>query len=435
MTNKWFNLDNSANLYALINSNGSQSIFRFTVELTDNIIADKMQDAINLTLERFPSFKVRLRRGVWWHYLEHNDKQLKLRPESDILMDTITAHNCDDYCFRIMYYNNRLSFEFFHALCDGNGALAFIKSVLYTYFKTLGLEVDAEGKVITYDSPINPEEYEDSFGKNFKPIKLKDLNLGGMVGTTNPAFVIPGKQFKHLGKGAITADLDIKQLLAYCKSKGWTISHFLGGLFMYSVYMTKVKQVKKPRDITLFIPINLRKMYGSITLRNFILFSRARADVKKDDLTLEDFVQIVQNAIASCYTKEYMDTNISTAMMGEKFWAMRFAPLFVKQFLFEANNHLNIMYPTKTSTFSNMGMADLPKSFEPYVKKITFLLNAYPSIPMAFTAISTFDTLTLGFVRLLRDTEIEKFFIKYLADLGFDISVDSNYWEVDNEPK
>lgn len=430
-TKNWFRLDNSAKLYPFITTKDTQNLFRFTIELNEEILPDKMQEAVNLTLKRFPSFAVRLRRGLFWFYLEQNDKTLVVRPESDIIMEQITPHNCDDFCFRVMYFCNRLTFEFFHILCDGAGALQFIKSVLFTYFKILGYGLDAEGKILTIDTPISPEEYEDSFVKNYKPVKLKDLDVSGMTGSKKPAFTLPGEQFDHLGKGAITATFDIKPLLAYCKEKGYTVTHFLGGLFMFSVYKTKGQQVKNPNDIALFIPINLRKLYKSKTLRNFTLFARPRADIKKKDLVLEDFIKIVQDSIESCYNKEYLDKNISTAMTGEKFWLVRILPLFLKHLIFAANNEKTLKKPTKTATFSNVGIVDLPKSFEPFVKNITFMLHACPSVPISFTAITTYDKITLAFVRLVKDTEVEQFFINYLANMGFDITVNSNFWEID----
>ena len=431
-TRKWFRLDNSAKLFPFLTTKDTQNLFRFTIDLSDDIDSHKLELALNKTLVRFPSFAVRLRRGIFWYYLEKNEKPAKVYPESDIIMAQITPHNCNGYSFRTMYYKNRLTLEFFHLLCDGSGAMQFIKCLLYTYLTDMGKKVDSENKVLTIDSPIDSREVEDSFAVNYKPIKLKDLDISGMTGSKNEAFKLTGEQFDYLGKGAITADLKVKEILSYCKSKGYTLTQFLGGLFMYSVYMTKGKKVKNPNDITLFIPMNLRKIYDSITLRNFTLFSRVRANIKKDDIPIEEFIGIIKDSVTQCSTKEYLDGNISTAMMGEKFWLMRILPLWIKHLVFAINNVKTLKKPTKTATFSNIGVVDLPESFKPFVKKITFMLHACPSVPISFTAITTYDTLTLSFVRLVKDTEVEEFFIGYLADLGFDITVSSNYWEVDN---
>lgn len=429
---QWFGLDNSAKLYPFITTKDSQNLFRYTVELANDINPEKMQQAIDATLERFPSFAVRLRRGAFWYYLEHNAKRLNLRPESDIVMEHITTKNCDGFCMRIMYFKNRLTLEFFHIICDGSGAIQFIKSLIYTYLTILGHQIDDEGKVKTIDSPIDPREYEDSFIKNYKPVKLKNINVSSMTGGKKTAFTPQGERFNYLGKGVITADLNAKEVHAYCKSKGYTITHFLGGLYMYSVYMTKGKQIKNPKDIVLFIPMNLRKLYDSQTLRNFTLFTRAYLQTKKDDIVLDDCIYIVKEAIERCYNKEYLDKNISTTVIGEKILPVRLVPLFIKHLIFAISNEKSLKNPTKTATFSSIGVVDLPQSFKPFVIKMSFLLHACPAVPVSFTAITTFDTLTIGFTRLLKDTQIEEFFIKHLAELGFSVNVESNFWEVED---
>ena len=67
MANKnWFRLDNSAKLFPFLTTKDTQNLFRFTVELSQDIFPDKMQGAVDKTLLRFPSFAVRLRRGVFW---------------------------------------------------------------------------------------------------------------------------------------------------------------------------------------------------------------------------------------------------------------------------------------------------------------------------------------------------------------------------------
>ena len=174
-TRKWFRLDNSAKLFPFLTTKDTQNLFRFTIDLSEDIDSHKLELALNKTLVRFPSFAVRLRRGIFWYYLEKNEKPAKAYPESDIIMAQITPHNCNGYSFRTMYYKNRLTLEFFHLLCDGSGAMQFIKCLLYTYLTDMGKKVDSENKVLTIDSPIDSREVEDSFAVNYKPIQICQL--------------------------------------------------------------------------------------------------------------------------------------------------------------------------------------------------------------------------------------------------------------------
>ena len=428
---KWLRLDNSAKIFPLIMYKDNQNLFRISIELKEDIIKEHLQKALDFTLPRFPSLKVKLMKGLFWYYFEENNLPCIVYEESDIIMKKITPYNCNGYCFRITYYNNRITCEFYHVLCDGQGAIQFLKSLLYSYLSLCGKKVDAENDILTLMTPISPREVEDSFIKNYKKTKLKDTNFKNLTGKSL-AFNIEGTAFNQGGKGVISCDLSAKKLHSYCKERGYTITEFLGGLFMYSIYKTKAIHSQKRDDIILFIPINLRKIYNSITLRNFTLFSRVGADISNDNLELNYFIKIMQENLKTATKKELLDTKINAAVLAEKIWVMRILPLFIKKSIFHLTNFLGRKKPTKTATFSNIGIVNLPKDMAQYVDKFSFMLHTYSTIPEALTTITVNDTMTISFCRSIMDNEIEKFFMRYLASIDMDLVVSSNYWEVEN---
>ena len=54
------------------------------------------------------------------------------------------------------------------------------------------------------------------------------------------------------------------------------------------------------------------------------------------------------------------------------------------------------------------------------------------SLSITVTAVTTFDTMCINFTRSITDTDTEKRFVKYLHDAGIEVTVSSNYWEVEN---
>ena len=66
-TDAWFELDDNAKFYPLIMTERTQSAFRLTVELKDRVNSVLLERALNDILPRFPSFRVRMRRGLFWH--------------------------------------------------------------------------------------------------------------------------------------------------------------------------------------------------------------------------------------------------------------------------------------------------------------------------------------------------------------------------------
>ena len=70
----WRRLDNSAKIYPLSTGRKYSTVFRLSVLLKENIKPNVLQDSLNETLEKYKSFKVRLKKGFFWHYLENNPK-------------------------------------------------------------------------------------------------------------------------------------------------------------------------------------------------------------------------------------------------------------------------------------------------------------------------------------------------------------------------
>ena len=82
---KKYNLDNSALFYPIMASKKSQSLFRLSVVLCDEVEPDVFRQAVEKTMDRFPVFKTRLRMGYAWHYLGENTAEIKSCNAPDLL--------------------------------------------------------------------------------------------------------------------------------------------------------------------------------------------------------------------------------------------------------------------------------------------------------------------------------------------------------------
>lgn len=425
---KWSRLDNSAKIYPMLTNKQKQNQFRITYELYAQIDPDILQQALELTLTRFPSFKVKLMKGIFWYYFDANDMRPVVTPMSDVAFRKITPVNCNGYCFRLMYYRNLISAEFFHAICDGNGANEFMKSLIYTYLNLCGNEVYADRMIKTVGSTVDPAELEDSFLANYKKLKLSELKINQLAGKT--AYRIDGILFDH-GQGIVHLYCDSKKLLEKCHEKNCTMSELLCAFLLLSIYETQIKDNPKPQpEAQIMLPIDLRKIFPSITLRNFSLFSRVSANWY-EDMELDRLIAIVHESLQRDLDKNSLSDKISTTVRGEKFLPMRLTPLVLKRLIFNISN-LFIGKNKKTATFSNLGVIRLPEDMRKYVKNVNFAIATNPSVPLAVTASSTFGLLTITFVRSVQSTQIERRFTQYLTDLGLEVTVASNYWEVDH---
>ena len=80
----WFKLDLSANVYPTLQRKNFSSVFRLSVLLKSEIDPLLLQQAVDETLPRFPTFQVAIRKGLFWRYLEKNTRPGPYTPPIDI---------------------------------------------------------------------------------------------------------------------------------------------------------------------------------------------------------------------------------------------------------------------------------------------------------------------------------------------------------------
>ena len=423
----WHKLDNSAKIFPMMKTERNQNMFRITFVLSKVIDENILKDALDLTLKRFPSFKVKIKRGIFWYYLEENIAELKIFPADSSGITPLKEKELNYYCFKVSYFENNIYIDFYHVLSDGKGALEFFKCLIFYYLKLTGEEVNDEGLVLTNDIPIDPDETIDGFNKYAKKIKIKDLKIKEMQG--KKAFLLRGPLFKE-GCGLVNIFCDVDKVLLEAKKLNCSLTAFITALFILSIYQSKIKDknIKSANDIQIFLPINLRTIFPSKTLFNFSLFSRISANVEKD-MTIETLVNIIKESIKRDTDKNLLEGKISTTVMGEKFFLMRIAPLPLKQLVFKISN-MFIGKAKKTATLSSLGIIKLPKSMEPFVDKIILNANPTDSNPISLTCSTCKNTLSISFANRLADKDIENAFCQQLLNYGIVPSVTSNFWEV-----
>ena len=70
----WYRLDLSAIVYPTLQRRDFSSVYRLSVSLKEDIDPILLQKAIDISLVRFPTYKVAMRKGLFWRYLEPNNR-------------------------------------------------------------------------------------------------------------------------------------------------------------------------------------------------------------------------------------------------------------------------------------------------------------------------------------------------------------------------
>ena len=127
--NRWYKLENAAKIFPPTSNKKDTKVFRFYVELFEEINPIFLQNALDETLEEFPLFKSTLKKGLFWYYLETTNIECKVEEEKNSPCDFIT----NDLLFIVSYFRKRINVEINHALTDGTGTLPFLKLLIPNY--------------------------------------------------------------------------------------------------------------------------------------------------------------------------------------------------------------------------------------------------------------------------------------------------------------
>ena len=129
----WVRLDNAAKIYPAARTRTWSNVFRVSATLDEDIDPAVLQSALDVTVRRFPSIAVRLRRGLFWYYLEEIPKAPEIMDEKPYPLSRMYFDDIRKCAFRVIVHEKRIAVEFFHALTDGNGGLVFVKTLVSEY--------------------------------------------------------------------------------------------------------------------------------------------------------------------------------------------------------------------------------------------------------------------------------------------------------------
>lgn len=418
--NKWYRLDNAAKVFPSVSGRKRSNIFRLSITLKEEVDPVILQTALEVTINRFPSFKVKLKRGFFWFYFEENLETPKVMPESPKICQNLNFRDQQKYLFRLAYYHHRISLEMFHALTDGSGALEFLKAIVYKYLLLMGKSVKPENVILT-DIETRNEESQDSFIQNYST-KIKAIRK------EKKALKLKGTRYQQDWITAVNGSCDIDKLKEVSKHYGMTITEFISTCLNLAASKSINLFEDKNRPFQLFIPVNMRRFFPSKTLRNFSLYIRTSLFLK-DNMTFEEVGAIVKQDFANQLQKESLHQLLMANVKIEKNIVMRLVPLFLKEIL------LKIGYKAwgdspNSICYSNLGICDLPKSMNEHIEEVIFTNGATYTTPINIGSISYGNKMVFSVASSMLERNIQRDFFRLLAEFGLDVTVETNELEV-----
>lgn len=418
---RWVPLDNAAKIYPAARSGKWSNVFRLSATLSEDIDVPVMQRALDVTVRRFPAMAVRLRRGFFWYYLQQLSEAPGIREENSYPLTHMSREETRRCAFRVIVYRSRVALEMFHSLTDGNGALVFLKTLLAEYLlQKYGVEVPAELGVLDRREEPDPKEWEDSFLKYAGDVKMSRK--------ANDAFRMSGTletdRFNHV----TCLQLPVDRVLAEAKKRGVTLTVLLCAVMMKALGEIQSRQVPNPRyrkHIKVLLPVNLRSMFGSKTLRNFVLYTTPELDPRLGEFEFDEICRLIHHHMGSDITEKRMRALMTTNVSSERSKLIRAIPLFLKNPIMKAVFRA-VGERKSCLSLSNLGAVQLPEVMKPYVKRMDFVLGVQNTAPCNCGVLSLGNTLYVNFIRNIREPALEYAFYQVLRELEIPVTVESN---------
>ena len=418
---QWVRLDNAAKIYPAARRRNWSNLFRQSVTLNEKVDVRVLQSALDVTVKRFPSIAARLRKGAFWYYLQQVETAPQIREEYSypmVFMDRKEMRQC---AFRVIAYEDRIALECFHSLTDGSGALVFLKSLTAEYLEQkYRVAIPFENGVLDRCEPPKDEELEDSFLKyaGNVPASRRDTNAWHMSGE-------PQKDgFLNL----TCFQIPLKPALELAHKHNTTLTVFMSAVMMRALLELqneKNPNLKRQKRIKLLIPVNLRNLFPSNTLRNFAMYTIPELDPRLGVYSFEEICKIIQYKMGTEFTAKHMGCVIATNVNDERNPLVRLIPLPMKNAVMKAIFD-SVGEKKSCLSLSNLGQVKIPEAMARYVRRFDFILGAQAAAPYNCGMLSYGDTIYLNFIRNIQDAELERHFHAVLQEMGLPAVVQSN---------
>ena len=371
---RWMPLDNAALIFPAARRKHWSNVFRISVTLTEPVDPALLQTALEHTAPRFPSVCVRLRRGLFWYRLEELGAPPPVAEDGHHPLLPMPLAEIRRCAIRVLYYRERMAAEFFHAVTDGTGAMIFTKNLAAEYLRLrYGISVPCSCDIRDLGETPPEAELEDSFQAHAGPVSSPrdDGNVYRIRDKLEP------DRFLHVTLGM----RDSEALHGRAKAMGVTVTAYLTALLLDTLLQMQAEEQPKPRKrrpVKVQIPVNLRQLYGGVTMRNFVAVANVGVDPRLGDYSFEELVKSVHHQMQLTITDKSMRAIFTPNVRDARNPFMKVVPLFLKNIV------MRMVFDTigervSCLTLSNLGRVELPAEMCPYVNRIEFVLGEQPA--------------------------------------------------------
>lgn len=417
----WFALDNAAKIFPAITNTEVTSVYRLSAMLVNPVNIRSMFRAVRAIENRFPYYKVALKKGFFWYYFEAIDFLLPV-----VVDDGIPCRRFSNRgpLLRVLVSGKKVSVEFSHVLSDGGGAFEFFKTLLVAYCELQGCAVPVSFQHIKPEEEPREEEFEDAYNRYFKN------NVPASSGRPK-AFHLPFELKLKPRFSVLNATIPIKAIKAEADKYKVNITIYFTAVYLkvlQDILEEEMRLGKKRlrKKLCVEVPVNLRQLYSSNTMRNFSLFVMPEIDRSLGYYTFEEIVKTVYHQMQLETDVRLVNKMLARNVGSERKWLIRSIPLFVKS-LFLRMNYYSLGSSQYSGVITNLGFVRLPDEMQ---KQIDYLSVIPPPpnklIKVSCGIIGYQDRMILSFGNITKSTELERRFFRFLVEQGVPVKMIKN---------
>lgn len=393
----WYRLDNVGKFYSAEAGRHAQTVFRFAAEMEDEVAPELLQQALDATVALFPGFNVSLRSGLFWHYLEPSSQRPRVQQEALPICFGLHA-GPKSILFRVSYHVRRINLEVSHMISDGRGTLGFFRELIgqYTHLR--------------YDTPALPcsedvllASNEDSFSKHFARDKAastptqRAYRLSGIRDRSDPTY--------------LEYHLSAREVHEHASALGVSVTSLIIAAVICALCDGRPASAAN-QPIRLTVPVDLRRFFGSDTMRNF--FGLATVTYHEAHCEPIGYVAtLVQEQLKNAARREQLEKRMNQMIALERNLLLRAAPLFLKDLVLGLATR--IANRDITTAVSSLGRISFSDEVDAHVRSVNLQTS---TADLNFLVCTFGDDLSIGIATLFTDMRTVRAFCRIFSDMG-----------------
>lgn len=416
----WYKLDLSAIVYPTLERRDFSSVYRLSVVLKEEIDPNVLQQAVDIALTRFPTYKAAMRKGLFWRYLEPNN-----RPGPfvcpDIKNPCMPMHfkGNNRYLLRIYYHNCRIAMEAHHSLGDGTGGMCVLQTITAVYLRLLGHKVSNGYFVKDVNGEPTAGELEDAY--------MKYANAS--VCPPRPAektYRVHGTREPFYTLNIIDGIMSVDEVMKVASGYKATVTEYLNAVLLSALLEKQTDEGRKHlKPVRIAMPVNLRRFFPSDTLRNFITMIYPSIDPRLGEWSFEEIIRHVHNYMRYHINEKFLRGDITTNANTQRNPFIRVVPLFIKDFVVR-QFYTRVQDRNSSAGLTNMGAMKVPDDMKPFIDRFDIYMGQPFSSRTNCAIISFEDALTINFASSIVETDVERYFFRRLIKDGIHVKIESN---------